>query len=131
MAGGHDTTVLIAGGGIGGLTTALALRHYGIDATVFEQADDLRKTQMGSGLSLGFNVSRAFKHLGLLIQQRQVFETRETEAAFDSELALLWWDPYALSRWQINPMYTKVANAKLPPIMMVEDTLALAHTMRW
>jgi 2-polyprenyl-6-methoxyphenol hydroxylase-like FAD-dependent oxidoreductase len=62
----HDTTVLIIGGGIAGLTTAIALRQYGIDSIVFEQADDLRKTQVGSGLSLGYNVTRAFKHLDLI-----------------------------------------------------------------
>ena len=62
----HDTSVLIIGGGIGGLTTSLALRHYGIDSVVFEQAEDLVKTQVGSGLSLGVNVARAFKHLELL-----------------------------------------------------------------
>ena len=66
MKGGHDTRVVIIGGGIAGLTTAIALRRYGIDSLVFEQADDAGKTQGGSGLSLGVNVSRAFKHLDLL-----------------------------------------------------------------
>ncbi len=66
MAADHDTTALIIGGGIAGLTAAVALRQYGIDSRVFEQADDLRKTQVGSGLSLGYNVTRAFKHLNLL-----------------------------------------------------------------
>jgi len=61
----HDTSVMIIGGGIGGLSTAIALRHYGIDSLVFEQADNLRSTQVGSGLALGVNVARAFKHLGL------------------------------------------------------------------
>ena len=72
MARDHDTTVLIIGGGIGGLTTAIALRHYGIDSLVCEQADDLRKTQVGSGLSLGVNVGRAFKHLGLRDELEQL-----------------------------------------------------------
>jgi 2-polyprenyl-6-methoxyphenol hydroxylase-like FAD-dependent oxidoreductase len=66
VAADHDTTVLIIGGGIAGLTTAIALRRHGIDSMVFEQADDLRKTQVGSGLSLGYNVTRAFKHLDLI-----------------------------------------------------------------
>ena len=30
--------VLVVGGGIGGLTTAIALRHQGIEALVLEQA---------------------------------------------------------------------------------------------
>jgi 2-polyprenyl-6-methoxyphenol hydroxylase-like FAD-dependent oxidoreductase len=66
LAEDHDTTALIIGGGIGGLTAAVALRQYGVDSRVFEQADDIRKTQVGSGLSLGYNVTRAFKHLDLL-----------------------------------------------------------------
>jgi 2-polyprenyl-6-methoxyphenol hydroxylase-like FAD-dependent oxidoreductase len=66
LATDHDTNVLIIGGGIAGLTAAYALRRKGVDSIVFEQADDLRKTQVGSGLSMGYNVTRAFKHLELL-----------------------------------------------------------------
>jgi 2-polyprenyl-6-methoxyphenol hydroxylase-like FAD-dependent oxidoreductase len=66
VVGDHNATALIIGGGIGGLTAAFALRRKGVDSLVFEQADDLRKTQVGSGLSMGYNVTRAFTHLGLL-----------------------------------------------------------------
>jgi 2-polyprenyl-6-methoxyphenol hydroxylase-like FAD-dependent oxidoreductase len=65
LAAAHDTTVMVIGGGIAGLTASIALRQQGIDSIVYEQADDLRKTQLGSGLFLGFNVTRAFKHLEL------------------------------------------------------------------
>jgi 2-polyprenyl-6-methoxyphenol hydroxylase-like FAD-dependent oxidoreductase len=61
-----DATVLIIGGGIAGLAAALSLRHYGIDSLVFERADDLRKTQVGSGLHMSYNATRAFKHLDLM-----------------------------------------------------------------
>ena len=47
-----------------GLTAAIALRHYGIDSLVFEQGEPVRKTQPAVGMSLGYNVARAFKHLG-------------------------------------------------------------------
>ena len=39
---------IIIGGGIGGVTAAVALRRAGIDVTVFERADVLR--EVGSGL---------------------------------------------------------------------------------
>src|SRR3974390_3526924 len=42
--------IAIVGGGIGGLTTALALRARGLTATVFEQAGELR--EIGAGVSL-------------------------------------------------------------------------------
>ena len=42
--------VLVAGGGIGGLVTALALRAQGFDVTVFEQAREMRP--LGVGINL-------------------------------------------------------------------------------
>ena len=72
MARDKDATVVIAGGGIAGLTAAVALRHHGIDTVVFEQVDDVRKVQQGAGVALGWNVSRALKHLGLLDELRDV-----------------------------------------------------------
>ncbi|WP_446226147.1 FAD-dependent monooxygenase [Nocardia sp. IBHARD005] len=55
--------VLIAGGGIGGLATALALRHKGFDAVVFEQAQTLRDG--GAGVYLWTNGMLALDSLGL------------------------------------------------------------------
>jgi 2-polyprenyl-6-methoxyphenol hydroxylase-like FAD-dependent oxidoreductase len=79
MAREKDATALIVGGGIAGLTAAIALRHYGIDPLLFERVDDMRKLQApsgqlqaGSGLFLGYNVARAFRHLGLLDDLREL-----------------------------------------------------------
>jgi 2-polyprenyl-6-methoxyphenol hydroxylase-like FAD-dependent oxidoreductase len=55
--------VLIVGAGIGGLTTAIALRRAGIDATVFEQASELR--EVGAGISLWPNAIKALRRLGV------------------------------------------------------------------
>jgi uncharacterized protein (TIGR03790 family) len=52
----------------------------------------------------------AFQYLVLLVRQRQALEPGESQAAFDSELALLWAQPYALSRWQPNPLHYRVGN---------------------
>lgn len=54
---------IIIGGGIGGLTTAIALRCIGMDVAVFERAVELR--EVGSGLPLWTNALQAFHALGL------------------------------------------------------------------
>src|SRR5215212_3447907 len=55
--------VLIAGGGIGGLTAALALLKNGIDVDVFEQAPEL--TEVGAGVQLAANGTRVLYALGV------------------------------------------------------------------
>jgi 2-polyprenyl-6-methoxyphenol hydroxylase-like FAD-dependent oxidoreductase len=59
---------LIVGGGIGGLATAHALSRQGIEALVFEQADDVRKIQLGGGFHIWTNAARALQQLGLYDQ---------------------------------------------------------------
>jgi salicylate hydroxylase len=55
--------VLIAGGGLGGLTAAAALLKMGCDVEVFEQAPELR--EVGAGLQLSANGTRVFYALGM------------------------------------------------------------------
>jgi 3-hydroxybenzoate 6-monooxygenase len=55
--------VLIVGGGIGGLATALALSRKGIPSQVLEQAPEFK--EIGAGIQLGPNVFRMFEVLGL------------------------------------------------------------------
>ncbi|HEX2198164.1 MAG TPA: FAD-dependent monooxygenase, partial [Burkholderiales bacterium] len=55
--------VLIAGGGLGGLTAALALLRSGCEVEVYEQAAELR--EVGAGLQLSANGTRVFFALGL------------------------------------------------------------------
>src|SRR5207244_6736901 len=57
--------VLVAGGGIGGLATAIALKQVGIDVTVFERAPDLRALEVGLGIHLWQNAIRALRKLGV------------------------------------------------------------------
>lgn len=53
----------IIGGGIAGLTTAIALRKIGIEARVFEAAPILHP--LGAGLALAGNAMQAYQHLGM------------------------------------------------------------------
>jgi salicylate hydroxylase len=56
-------TVVISGGGIGGLTTALALAQRGFRVAVFERAE--RLDDVGAGIQLSPNASRILIALGL------------------------------------------------------------------
>ncbi|MBT8445919.1 MAG: NAD(P)-binding protein [Gammaproteobacteria bacterium] len=53
----------VLGAGIGGLTTAIALRRAGFAPTVFEQASALQ--DVGAGITLGPNATRVMQELGL------------------------------------------------------------------
>lgn len=55
--------VAVIGGGIGGLTTALALTHHGIDCRVYERAPELR--EIGAGLGLWPGPQQVYERLGL------------------------------------------------------------------
>jgi 2-polyprenyl-6-methoxyphenol hydroxylase-like FAD-dependent oxidoreductase len=54
----------IIGGGIGGVAAAVALHRAGIQATVYERANELR--EVGAGMMLWPNATRVLKELGLL-----------------------------------------------------------------
>jgi salicylate hydroxylase len=62
--------VLIAGAGICGLTTALAMLRRGFDVQAFEQAAELR--ELGAGLQLSANGTRVLIELGLSETMRRI-----------------------------------------------------------
>ncbi len=62
--------VLIAGGGIGGLSTALALARVGRPSLVLEKAAQLG--EIGAGIQLGPNAFHAFDHLGIGDEARKM-----------------------------------------------------------
>ena len=64
--------VIIAGAGIGGLATCLALRRVGVDAHVYERAVCL-KTDAGTGIALWPNGLKALRAIGADVE-RQVAE---------------------------------------------------------
>ncbi|GAB3922294.1 FAD-dependent monooxygenase [Larkinella terrae] len=54
----------IIGGGISGLTTAIALRKIGIKATLFEASPSIKP--LGAGLALAANAVKGFQKLGIV-----------------------------------------------------------------
>ncbi len=55
--------IAIVGGGIGGLTTALAMTQAGLEVTVYERSAQL--VDQGAGITLAPNATRVLYHLGL------------------------------------------------------------------
>ncbi len=64
MAETIDTEVVVVGGGIGGLATALALSRIGKRVCVLEQAPEF--SELGAGIQLGPNVYKMFGRLGIV-----------------------------------------------------------------
>jgi salicylate hydroxylase len=68
--------ISIVGGGIGGLSAALALQHFGYRVSVFEQARELR--EIGAGVTITPNAMHALNFLG--VGERVAKEAGPTEA---------------------------------------------------
>jgi len=68
-ANGKGAPVLVVGGGIGGLGTALALSRKGVPVEVIEQAPEFK--EIGAGIQLGPNVFRMFELLGLTAEMNK------------------------------------------------------------
>jgi len=66
----NSLRIAIVGGGLGGLTAALALRARGLDVAVFEQAEVLR--EIGAGVSIHPNAARLLKRVGLSDQLQKI-----------------------------------------------------------
>lgn len=64
-----DEPFVIAGGGVGGLSAALALAHAGQPSLLLERAPEFG--EVGAGLQLSPNACRALKRLGALDALRQ------------------------------------------------------------
>ncbi|MBO0687223.1 MAG: FAD-dependent monooxygenase, partial [Candidatus Dormibacteraeota bacterium] len=96
--GDGSLRIAIVGGGIGGLTTALALRHQGLVAHVYEQAEEF--TEVGAGLGLGLNAVRILDRLGL-------------EEALDSIAAHI--RGYEMRRWHDGDVIVEAHREPPPP----------------
>ncbi len=57
--------VIIAGGGIGGLTAAIALRQAGLDAVVLERAASVDDVALGAGVHLWSNALQALQEIDM------------------------------------------------------------------
>jgi salicylate hydroxylase len=63
MTGKINAQVIVIGGGIGGLATALALQRRGFRVAVYERAKEIR--EVGAGVVITANARRALRDLGV------------------------------------------------------------------
>ncbi len=56
--------IAVIGGGVGGLTLALALRQRGVEPDLYDQAQEL--TEIGAAVALSANATRELRRLGVL-----------------------------------------------------------------
>src|SRR5699024_10064979 len=77
----QSTRIAIIGGGLGGLTAAIALRQVaGVEATVFEQAD--KNDEVGAGITIAPNASRIHDTLGILEKFQRAGAIPEDEGLY-------------------------------------------------
>src|SRR5450755_3171538 len=79
-ASSSTPSILVCGGGIGGLAAALALAQEGVRVKVLEQAQELG--EIGAGVQLGPNAFSAFDALG-------IGESARARAVYTERLLLL------------------------------------------
>ena len=96
--------VLIAGGGIGGLTTALSLHDAGIETVVYESVPELR--ELGVGINLLPHAVRALSALELQpALASTAIETREL-AYYTRHGRPIWREPRGLGAGYRWPQYS-------------------------
>jgi FAD-dependent urate hydroxylase len=110
----HGLDVAVIGGGIGGLTTAIALRQAGHRPTVYEQTVELRAA--GAGISVWSNGVKALNLLGLgpVVDAASGRMDRMAYASHDG-------DP--LCDFSLEPMVSQVGQRPCPISRTVLQTL--------
>jgi 2-polyprenyl-6-methoxyphenol hydroxylase-like FAD-dependent oxidoreductase len=122
--------VLIAGGGIGGLTVALTLHQIGVPCTVFESVSELRP--LGVGINLQPNAVRELFDLGITAEDLDQVGVPAKEWALvglngndvysepRGKLAGYNWPQYAVHRGQFHMMlYHKLIERAGPEVVQL------------
>ncbi|OYR54254.1 FAD-dependent monooxygenase [Halorubrum halodurans] len=117
--GGHDRDVAVVGGGICGLTTALALERHGRSPTVYEAASEYEP--VGAGILLQTNAMLVLDRLGIADAVREA-GTRLDEGglrSLDGEF-MVRFDLDALERREFGYGFVAVHRADLQRILLDE-----------
>jgi salicylate hydroxylase len=95
--------IAVIGGGIGGLTAAVALRQAGFTVEVYEQAPEL--TEVGGGINMGPNATRILRRLGLA----EGLDREGVRPAGTHQRR--WQDGHTLQRAPLNPLCEELYGA--------------------
>ena len=113
-----EQSLVVVGGGIGGLATALAAARAGAKVRVLEQAQTF--AELGAGIQLGPNVVRVLQHWGQETALRQVAafpERLEVRNAISAQvLGVLSLGDRAVARY--GAAYATVARADLHSLLL-------------
>src|SRR6202048_2153632 len=129
-------TVLIAGGGIGGLTLALSLHQIGVAAKVFESVSELRP--LGVGINVLPHAVRELIELGLLDQLSAAGVRTKELAYFSKNGQPIWseprgleagykWPQFSIHRGMLQQILLDAATARLGP----ENIFTSHHLCDW
>jgi 5-methylphenazine-1-carboxylate 1-monooxygenase len=108
-------TVLIAGGGIGGLTLALSLHQIGIPAKVFESVPALKP--LGVGINVLPHAVRELIELGLLAQLDAAGVRTKELAFFSKHGKPIWSEPRGIEAGYKWPQFS-IHRGKLQQILL-------------
>lgn len=129
-------TVLIAGGGIGGLTLALSLHQIGVPCRIFESVQEIRP--LGVGINVLPHACRELIELGLLEElDRTGIRTSEL-AYFSKHGKPIWseprgleagykWPQFSIHRGELQTLLLKAAIARIGQ----ENVLTGHHVSGW
>ncbi|MBN8963687.1 MAG: flavin-dependent oxidoreductase [Rhizobiales bacterium] len=129
-------TVLIAGGGIGGLTLALSLHQIGVPCRVFESVSELKP--LGVGINVLPHAVRELIELGLL-DKLDGIGVRTRELAFFSKYGKpIWSEPRGLEAGYKWPQFS-VHRGQLQQILLdtaierlgADNVLTSHHLVDW
>lgn len=114
--------ITIIGAGIGGLTTAIALRRKGFEVEIFEHTPQF--TEAGSGINLALNAMQIFKHLGISEKIEQSGHPLEAMNVRDLKLDLLASSPIKELAALYSVRAVAIHRARLHSILLdeLEDT---------
>ena len=121
-------TILVAGGGIAGLTFALTCHEIGLDVQVFESASEIRP--LGVGINLQPNAVRELYQLGLAKDLQEIGIEAEEWALFFYGAHPVWteargtvagynWPQYSVHRGQFHMRLLAAVRDRLGPESVV------------